>query len=338
MSALTIGGLGAAGGVSGVSGDDLTTRRTTANGTLPPAGDGAGGAAGGDLPVLAAPAAPAGALALETLMAAIGNAERRQACQAGVDQIKGKAAEQAKVNQDRLEQIAKQLDEMRSKSVLNGFLKAFKIIGIIVGAIAAIATTAVGVATGNPLLIAAGVMAAAMTVDAIMSEASGGKVSFMAGMTELGKACGMDDETAKWFGFAMQMVVTAASVALSLGAGFANAGASAANMSSKAAETALNVASRAQQIAQFTSAGVAVGTGAGTIAGAVIDYRIASSQADAKELDAILERIRQAIDMEHDFLESEMQRAEDLMGKVGDIVKENAEAQTVILGGTPALA
>ncbi len=338
MSALTIGGLGATGGVTGVADDDLSLRRATVGGTLPPAGGDAGEGAVGDLPVLAAPATPASALALETLMAAIGNAERRQACQAGVDQIKSKAAEQAKVNQDRLEQIAKQLEEMRSKSVLNGFLKAFKIIGIIVGAIAAVATTAVGVATGNPLLIAAGVMAAAMTVDAIMSEASGGKISFMAGMTELGKACGMDDETAKWFGFAMQMVVTAASVALSLGAGFANAGASAATMSSKAAETALNVASRAQQIAQFTSAGVAVGTGAGTIAGAVIDYRIASSQADAKELDAILERIRQAMDMEHDFLESEMQRAEDLMGKVGDIVKENAEAQTVILGGAPALA
>ncbi|MBG3876348.1 type III secretion system protein [Desulfovibrio oxamicus] len=338
MSALTIGGVGAAGGVGRVAEDDMTLRRATTEGTLPPVGGETGAGAVGELPVLAPPPASAAALALETLMAAIGNAERRQACQNGVDQIKGKAAEQAKVNEEKLEQISKQLEEMRSKSVLNGFLKAFKIIGIIVGAIAAIATTAVGVATGNPLLIAAGVMAAAMTVDAILSEASGGKISFMAGMTELGKACGMDDETAKWFGFAMQMVVTAVSVGLSLGAGFANAGASAATMSSKAAETALNVASRAQQIAQFTSAGVAVGTGAGTVAGAVIDYKIASSQADSKELEAILERLRQAIDLDHEFLESEMKRAEELMNKVGEIVQENAEAQTAILSGAPAIA
>lgn len=335
MSALTVGGMSGATGVGGVT-TEPTPQGTPLRGTnVPPAGQGFDASVLKDLPTLLAPVA---ALALETLVAAVGNTERRQACQAGVDQIKSKAAEQAKVNEEKLEQIAKRLEEMRSKSVLNGFLKAFKIIGIIVGAIAAVASTVVGALTGNPLLVAAGVMAMAMTVDMTLSMASDGKISFMAGMTALGKACGMSDETAQWFAFAMQMVVTAISIGLSLGAGFANVGSAAANLSSEVAKTAFNVAMRAQQVAQFTSAAVSVAQGGGTIAGAVIDYKISSSQADSKELEAILERIRSAIDLERDFLEAEMKRGEDLMGKVGEIVKECAEAQMAILGGAPALA
>ncbi len=335
MSALTVGGLSGTTGVGDISLDPTPRFRITTGATLPPAPGGADGTSKADLPVLAP---PMGGLALETLMSALGNAERRQACKNGVDQIKSKAADQAKINEERLEQISKRLEDMRSKSVLNGFLKAFKIIGMIVGAIASIATTVVGALTGNPLLVAAGVMGMAMTIDAVMSTASDGKISFMAGMTELGKAMGMSEEAAKWFGFGMQMAVTLVAVGLSLGAGFANVSSSAANLSTTAATKALDFAIKAQQIGQFVNAGVAVAQGSGTIAGAVIDYRIASSQADSKELEAILERIREAIDLEHDFLEAEMKRAEELMGKVGEIVKDCAEAQTAILGGTPAMA
>lgn len=57
---------------------------------------------------------------------------------------------------------------MKSQSILQGFLKAFKIIGMILGAVAAVAVTAIGIATSNPLMIAAGVVMAAMTVNSAL--------------------------------------------------------------------------------------------------------------------------------------------------------------------------
>lgn len=316
---------------------DASTSTTLAPGVMPPppSTGGVSTPVSMELPVLAP---PVGGLSLETLMTAVGNSERKQACNAGVERIKLKANEQAAANEEKLQKIADQLEEMRSKSVLNGFLKAFKIIGMIIGAIASVASTVVGAVTGNPLLIAAGVMGMAMVVDGIMSEASDGKVCFMAGMTELGKACGMSDDDAKWFAFAMQMAVTVVMVGLSLGAGFANASSSAAKITSDVALKAFEATVKCQQIAQFANSALTTAQGAGTIAGAVFDYKIAMAQADAKELEAIMERVRQAIDFEQDFLESEMKRSEDLMGKLGEIVNDCNEAQAAILSGAPAMA
>lgn len=287
------------------------------------------------LPVLST---PVGGMSLDSLMSAIGNEARRQACKAGVDSLEGKAAEQKKINDEQLEKLGEQLEKMKQQKVLNGFLKAFKIIGMIVGAIASIATIAVGAITGNPLLIAAGVIGMAMTIDSALSMATDGKVSMMAGFEALGKAMGMDDETAKWFAFGMQMAVMVVSIGVSMGAGLASTSASAANISSQAAQRALDITITAQKILNFTSAGLSVVDGAGTIAGSVLQYQADKIKISAKELDAILERIREAMEMDRKLVESEMERVNDLMSKVMDIVKGCAETQTAILTTTPAMA
>ena len=92
-------------------------------------------------------------------------------------------------------------------------------------------------------------------------------------------------------------------------------------------------------LAEMIASGVTTtATGAATIAGAVIDYNISSSQADSKELEAILERLRQAIKMDQDLVEAEMERANDLMTQVREIVGECAETQSAILGVAPTMA
>ena len=99
-----------------------------------------------ELPTLPAPAGP---LSLDTLLTAIGNETRKQACRDGVNSIELKGEQQAEINQKELDELKKQLESLAKKSVADGFLKAFSIIGAIIGAVASVASIAVGAATGN---------------------------------------------------------------------------------------------------------------------------------------------------------------------------------------------
>lgn len=285
-----------------------------------------------DLPI------SSGALSLDTLLNAIGDDVRRQACRDGVASLELKGEQQAEINEKELQEIADRLEEMKKKSVANAFLKAFKILGAIVGAIASAASIVAGALTGNPLLIAAGAVGMAMTVDSVVSLASDGKYSLAAGFTELGKKMGMSDEAAHWFGFGVNMAFMVGSIAVSFGAGFASSAGSIANVAGQTAQKAAQITSLASKVSNIASGAVSMGSGAATIAGAVFDYNISQSQADSKELEAILERLREAIKMDRDLVESEMERANDLMSKVREIVGECAETQSTILGASPTMA
>ena len=277
-------------------------------------------------------------LSLETLLSAIGDDVRRQSCRDGVASLELKGEQQAEINEKELQEIADRLEEMKKKSVANAFLKAFKIIGAIVGAIASAASIVAGAMTGNPLLIAAGAVGMAMTIDSVVSLASDGKYSIAAGFTELGKKMGMSDEAAQWFGFGVNMAFMVGSIAVSFGAGFASSAGSIANTASQSLQKATQITSMTSKIANIASGVTNVGSGAATIAGSVFDYNISQSQANSKELEAILERLREAIKMDQDLVEAEMERANDLMSQVREIVGECVETQGAILSAAPTMA
>ena len=320
------GGTGKTGQTGPVQGGTLPeTTAKTVNDLLKEAG----------LPTLSG---PTGSLSLDTLMSAIGDEVRRQACKDGVASLEGKAADQKEVNDKELQEIADRLEDMKKKSVLNGFMKAFQIIGIIVGAIASVASIVAGALTANPLLIAAGVVGMAMTVDSVLSIASDGKYSIMAGMNALGKAMGMSDQAAQWFAFSMQMVMMLGSVAMSFGAGLANTAGVASKITEQAVSTAVKVTTMASKVANVASGVNSMATGAGTIAGAAIDYNVGKSQANSKELEAILERIRESMDIDRKLVESELERANALMTKVNEIVQDCVSTQQAILTTAPTMA
>lgn len=288
------------------------------------------------LPALSAPTGKS--LSLDTLMSAIGNEVRKQSCKDGVDSLQMKGERQKEINDEQLSKLQDQLKEMESKKVLDGFLKAFKIIGVIIGIVASSLSIAAGVATGNPLLIAAGVAGMVASIDSIVSLASDGKYSMMVGFTELGKAMGMDDKAAGIFGMVVQIYFTVITVAMSLGAGFTNGVSGAAKIAEEAAKKALDAVLLSQKITNISSAVLNIGQGSATIASSVITYNMEMIKVSSKELDAILERLRQSMEMDKDLVEAEMQRANDLMGMVKDIVDNVNETQTAILTATPQMA
>lgn len=275
-----------------------------------------------DLPTLAPPTA--GGLSLETLAQMISNEARAQATKDGVASIEAKGEERAEANQKKIEETMERLDSMKSKGVLDVFKEIFSWVGMIVGTIASVATLAAGIATGNPLLIAGGAIMLTMSVNSIVSKATDGEVSISAGVSAAFQAMGVSEEASNYIGMATELGLTIVGIGLTLGASFGSAASAAQSALSKTADISLKVANIASGVVQ-------VGTGATDIAGAVYDYKIANSYADTKELEAILERIKQAQDIELDFLKGIMERAEKLVEDVNSLVENCNETQAAIL-------
>lgn len=288
--------------------------------TLPDVSDAPAGATGkaSDLPTLAPPTA--GGLSLETLAQMISNEARTQATKDGVASIEAKGEERAEANQKKLEEIMDRLDSMKSKGILDIFKEIFSWVGMVIGAIASVATIVAGAVTGNPLLIAGGAVMLTMSVNSIVSKATDGKVSISAGVSELFQLMGVDETIADYIGMGAELTITLVGVGLTLGA----SSASAASSLPRVADLTLKGTNIANSIVQM-------GSGATNIAGAVYDYKISTSYADTKELEAILERIKQAQDIELDFLKGVMERAEKLIEDVNSIVENCTESQTAIL-------
>jgi hypothetical protein len=280
-----------------------------------------------ELPDLMTPLLASG-LSLEVLIEAIGAEERKTGVKTATESLKAKAQSRQEANAKALEEIKDRLETLRKEEKLAPFLKAFKIIGMVLGAIASIATIALGAMTGNPLMVAAGVVMAVLVVDSIISEASDGKYSMAAGVSALAEACGASEEAAKWIGFGFQMAMILTSVVLSFGA----AGAASATT---AATQVMGALVKVQQATAVVSGLVSIGSGAAQIAQAVLEYDMASSHARTKELEAILERLRESIETEEDFVKFLMENLETLMAKVGEIVKEAAETSMALAAGKP---
>jgi hypothetical protein len=301
------------------------------NEELPPlTGNALGGGADLPLPNLATPKLlppDVAGLSLEQLIEALGAETRQVTTRGGLETLKARATEREDANKKAIEETQKQLEKMRAAAKLNPFLKALKWIGMVLGAIASVVTIAVGAVTGNPLMIAAGVVMAAMMVNSIVSEATDGKVSIAAGIAKIAEECGASKETAQWIGFGFEIGITLVGACMSFGSGFASSAA-------KLAETAtkvLNIMAKVQQVTTLLSGLNTMAQGGLGIAKGVYEYEITQSKASQKELEAILERIRAAIDTETDFLEAIMKRGEELLGQVKDIVDGNNQAQAAIL-------
>lgn len=280
-------------------------------------------------------------ISVDTMLTALSDEERRNNIQSAVEAVEHQGEVLETENQKKLDEIAKQIKELESQSFWSKFCKVFSIIGAVVGAVASVATTGLGIMTANPALIAAGVAGGLMSIDSIVSTATDGKVSLAAGFTAAGKAMGMSDDASNWFGFGMSMLVTVVTVATSFGVSAVSSGAktaqTVAQMTDNAAKMAkgMSTISTASQIASGTT-GIAQGIGSAVLT--VSEYKLSKIEADKIDIDAVLEGIRNAIKMNEDLIEEEMKTAENLMSDVKDIVEDCGQTATAILTASPSAA
>ncbi len=288
-----------------------------------------------ELPSLDAPRTQSlgySALSLESLVTAIGNAESKQACAEGVDRLERRGEKINENNQLRMDEIEKNMETMRRQKTLGGFMKAFQWIGAILGAAASIAGVVVGGLTGNGLLIAGGLMGIGLAIDSMVSLGTDGEKSLAKGMTKMFEKWGMSEKAAYWLSFAINTTVTLTSVGLSMAG--AIKGISAA---SHMAVRALAMTTKAQAIIQFISSANMVGQGAASTASSVYDYRLTMSQAQQMDIQAVLEDIKMAQEFEEAMIEAQMQRSNDLLSSVNDIIAESNATAMTIMTNAPAM-
>lgn len=309
------------------------------------------------LPELPAPSASLSAggglsmagLSLETLLDAVGFEQRRAETKAGTASLKAHAQERAEANAEKLKNVQEQLEKSKSRGFLDGLLKAFKYIGMAlaaIGSVAMIAAGSVGLAAGGSgaALIAVGAASLALLTSSIMEEASGGKagfsLSFITG--KIMEACGASDTAIQWTKFAVDLATTIALTALTFGAGAAGA---AGKVAQTATKTVSDTAQAFQKAASWTARVATMAGGANTIAqsatsiaSAVNEKDISYLQAQQKHLQAILERIAMANELDLEHLKEVMRRSEQTLQTVSDIVQESVQANVAILSGNPAMA
>ncbi len=288
-----------------------------------------------DLPDLSKPTTTSvgfSGLSLESLVTAIGNTESKQACAEGVERMEWRGDKINENNQLKLDEMADNLDTMKKQEKVGKFSEAFQWIGALLGAVAAIGSIVVGALTANPLLIAGGVMGMGMAVDSMVSLATDGEKSMMQGIAKGLEKAGMSEDAAYWTAFAINLLVTAVTVGLSIG-GAAKGLSAGVDMASKA----LTVAKQAQCYVQLASS---VNTTASAITGMVsagYDYQLAKSQAEQVDIEAVLEQIRMAQDFEEAMIQAQMERSNDLLSSVNDIVEEANSTAMTIMTSAPAM-
>ncbi len=289
-------------------------------------------------PALEAPKTPiirAAGSSLDSLLESLQFTERKQAVRDGLNSIEARKEERAEAFAEKIKQIQDNLN----KSVLEKVGDAFKYIGMIIGAIASMAT----IVTGNAPMAIGGAIMLIMTINSIVADATEGEHGISAWVGDIAMACGASEEEAKKWGMGIELAIMAVGIALSLG------GAAYSLYSSyKAAHSAVDVATKVQeasanaaklsQITAYTNAAGAISTGAGTITGAVYDYEVAQNQAFVKEIEAILMRIQEADDRDSDLIKNITEVTNQLLESITAMINNTQQANVAIMTAAPNMA
>ena len=297
-----------------------------------------------------------GGLSLETLMDAVGFEQRRTETKAGISSLEAHAQERASANEEKIKSIQEQLEKSKSQGFLDGLLKAFKYIGMAlaaIGSVAMIAAGAVGLAAGGSgvALIAVGVATMALLASSITEEATDGKAGFSPAFItgKIMEACGASESAITWTKFAVDLATSIALIACSFGAGAAGSVGKVAQTATKTAsdvakatsdtlQTAQKVAGAAARAAAAAGSLNTIAQSATSIVSAENQKDISFLQAQQKRLEAILERISMANELDVEHIKEMMQRSEQTLQTVSDFVQEGAQANAAILSGSPAMA
>ena len=297
-----------------------------------------------------------GGLSLEALLDAVGFEQRRTETKAGISSLEAHAQERASANEEKIKSIQEQLEKSKSQGFLDGLLKAFKYIGMAlaaIGSVAMIAAGAVGLAAGGSgvALIAVGVATMALLASSITEEATDGKAGFSPAFItgKIMEACGASESAITWTKFAVDLATSIALIACSFGAGAAGSVGKVAQTATKTAsdvakatsdtlQTAQKVAGAAARAAAAAGSLNTIAQSATSIVSAENQKDISFLQAQQKRLEAILERISMANELDVEHIKEMMQRSEQTLQTVSDIVQEGAQANAAILSGSPAMA
>lgn len=326
--------------VTGTTFTDLegtTTVNSTTQTTVPDVKASVSTGVADEMPSLSAPTqslsmSVIAGLSQDAIMQMLGMDERKTAVDSGIATLQAHSEQRQEVLQERIETLQEQADKMKHQSLLDKIKQAFSYIGMALGAIACVATLVAGCATGNPLMIAGGLMMTVALVDQITTTATGGEQGIAAWFGDLAEMTGGNEMAAQIAG---QVVSSLFGIV-----GGVMSGVGAGKVIASVADTSkiLSVTSKISTAADIANGLTQVGSGAVGIASSVNQYDIINLQADTKVLDGILARIQAAQDLDTENLKKIMEKSQSVVTSVKEMIDDCSASLTTVVTGAPSMA
>lgn len=273
-------------------------------------------------------------LCYEALMQLLGFEERKTAVKSGMNAVETHRQERQEINDKRIKNLQEQAEKAQKSAKLSGILKVFSIIGQALSAVAAVGSLVAGAVTGNPLLIAGGVILAVTAADGLMSAATDGKACIAAGFEAAAEKLNGSKEAANYVAMGVTFVMGITGAVLS--------GVGGVQVAKKAAETGMNttmqVLTKIDTATSIASGVTQTAQGSTSIAKSVYDSQHTKLQAKAKELEAILMRIQAASDLDIQMLKKMLKKSSDIAESVTNIIKDCNKSVGTVLTSAPAMA
>ncbi len=276
-----------------------------------------------EVPTLKGPAISGSTLSIlsmdeESVMQMLGMENTQAMKNNGIANIKAKHAMRAQQNQKIIDNMSEQIEKMKNQSFWDKLCKAFKIIAGVVG----IAAGVVGAvfSGGSSLAITAVVLGTLMSAETIVSAATDGKVGLGAACTKM-----FGEKAGPW----VAMGITVALTVVTLGTGIAGS----VKVAEKSAEAVSKAATIAKLATQISQACAQFGGAAAGVGSTLNRYSLEMSKADQKELEALMNKLRAAIELETKFLEEVMEKEKNMITSVKNVVDSCTAATTAIATG-----
>lgn len=271
------------------------------------------------------------ALSADAIMSMLGFEERKSAVDSGLSEIETKRQQRQEINEQRIENLQQQAEKSEKSGLLDKIKEVFSYIGMALSALGAIAGLVASVATGNVALGIGSAILLLSTAEQIMSAASDGKLSLANGFAEAAKATGGNEQAARIAGMITGVAIGLTGAVLSAGAGIHNV----VKESYVAAKQFANVMSNVVNVASAVNS---MATGAVGIAKSVYDSQLTDLKASAVDLQAILMRIQTASDMDTELLKKVMEKSQDMVEGVKEIMDGCNQSLGAVVTGAPSMA
>jgi hypothetical protein len=253
-----------------------------------------------------------------SLIKLITDESRKSMTKDTIEGIQSRTEDRLKKMNEELEQLKKQIEEKNAAQANSSANKILGWLGAALGIIAAVAAVVVTAGAATPVLVGAvilvGVALAGMGMK-IAQEATDGDYFPGKLFSKMLQAMGVDEKAADIAGMA---VVGGLMIIGSVAGAIMTGGAS-------AASTVENIAQMVKTIAVIISCAASIAQGGLAIDSALHQYESDMAGVELKELQALLEKLKELTDMEEDFLKAVTQEDQALTDTLKRILEGLSE-------------
>jgi hypothetical protein len=245
--------------------------------------------------------------------------EQSEAAKARIESLKGQLEVEHKDRKAKMDKSLKEMDEAAASRLRN------KIFGWLMTGLAILGAVVACVATGG--LAVGAVIGAGIALGAQILNETGVMEKIVGGLSDALQSLGMSKMAAD---IVAQIAVTLVIIAASLGAGFAGAGGSVAELTSEIGKALQNLAQIAKPALAIGTAIMGVASTVSSGVGAYDSYKSGMSDAELKETEKYLAIIQQKMEEAEEELQKILEMIQDIVGEIAQLLSSQTDTTNEI--------